>query len=104
MLCSRRVARAMARAVVDPLAKVVSREMDREAIRRSRRTSSYGVDSLGARDTCEEFKQILAANNGKKPEGYMGRSREGEDGLAGDQEERTQRAQGSATSEVHDRE
>ena len=24
------------------------------------------------RDTCEKFKNISAANNGKKPEGYMG--------------------------------
>ena len=24
------------------------------------------------RDACEKYKQILAANNGRKPEGYVG--------------------------------
>ena len=68
MLCSRKAVRATARAVVDPLVKMVAKEMDREAIHRSRKNKFIwnGISWCG-----NEPGHNLAANNGKKPEGYV---------------------------------
>ena len=45
---TRKMARVTARAVADPLVRGVAKEVDREAIHRSQRTSSYGLGTVGA--------------------------------------------------------